>query len=153
MSKSCTACRAEKPLSSFYKQKLGRLGFDSQCKSCRNSWRRDWGKKNRERETENARKWRKANSRRHLGNVLKLKFGLSVEAYEKMFKGQNGCCAICKEMNLDGRRLAVDHNHHTGKIRGLLCNRCNRGLGLMRDSIEILHQAADYLEGVKSVIR
>jgi hypothetical protein len=67
-----------------------------------------------------------------------------------MYEEQNGVCWIC-EKRTRGRgeeknTLAVDHNHKTGKIRGLLCSNCNTGLGNLRDSIELLEKAITYLK-------
>lgn len=83
---------------------------------------------------------------------LRSKYGLSVEEYEKLLLSQNGCCAICgtsdpKSKNAASRRggFPVDHDHKTGKIRGLLCGHCNTGMGLLGDSIEILKKAIAYL--------
>lgn len=61
---------------------------------------------------------------------LKDNYGLTLEQYDKMVENQNGVCMICSGMNVDGRRLAVDHNHKTGEIRALLCLRCNVELGI-----------------------
>lgn len=78
---------------------------------------------------------------------LKTKYGMTPEAYDEMLLRQSGLCAICGcgEIARDGRRLAVDHCHATGAIRGLLCNRCNRGLGLFKDDVTRVRAAADYL--------
>jgi len=68
-----------------------------------------------------------------------------------MFLSQNGVCAICsggETVKTRGtlRRLAVDHDHETGKVRGLLCNRCNNGLGNFRDDPDLLREAIAYLQ-------
>ena len=63
-----------------------------------------------------------------------------------MNEAQNGVCAICGEVNVAGRRLAVDHNHETGQVRGLLCCSCNRGIGFLRDHTDILESAVNYLK-------
>ncbi len=60
-------------------------------------------------------------------------FGLTLEDYDKMSEEQNGVCAICDGINLDGRRLYVDHDHETGKVRGLLCLKCNNRLGVLEN--------------------
>ena len=60
---------------------------------------------------------------------LKKNFGLTLEDYDNMLEYQKGMCAICGGVNKNGMRLAVDHNHDTGEIRGLLCQRCNTHLG------------------------
>ena len=79
---------------------------------------------------------------------LKFNFGITLDEYETMLAQQAGVCAICKappETSYCGT-LAVDHDHDTGKVRGLLCTRCNTALGSLRDSPEMLRAAANYLE-------
>lgn len=72
-------------------------------------------------------------------------YGLSIDDYEKLILEQNGVCAICSRLP-NGRNLSVDHNHVTGKIRGLLCLPCNTMLGMANDSIDILIKAIEYLK-------
>ena len=73
--------------------------------------------------------------------------GLTLEEYDQLLSSQGGVCAICKTPpKPGGRRLNVDHDHKTGKVRGLLCHRCNRALPWMSDSSDRLRAAADYLE-------
>lgn len=76
---------------------------------------------------------------------LKAKYGLTVEAYDAMLAGQGNACAICEEQCATGRRLAVDHCHDTGRVRGLLCVRCNRAVGLLMDDPERADSLATYL--------
>ena len=79
-------------------------------------------------------------------NNLRIKYGITIERYDAMFVAQSGCCAICKApQSALSRRLAVDHNHDTGKIRALLCGECNSGLGKFKDNQELLRAAAAYL--------
>jgi hypothetical protein len=78
---------------------------------------------------------------------VKAKYGISIEQYETMLKVQGGGCAICGEQCKTGKALAVDHCHKTGVVRGLLCGRCNKGLGLFGDRPGLLRKAADYLNG------
>ena len=77
-------------------------------------------------------------------NHLK-KYGLTQHDYDQMNEEQDGLCAICHEENVNGRDLYVDHNHDTGKVRGLLCSSCNTGLGFMKDNPRRLFGAAEYL--------
>ena len=84
---------------------------------------------------------------------LKRNYGITLERYNELHDEQDGKCAICDgaETTIHSKTgqpmlLAVDHDHSTGEIRGLLCQRCNRGLGLLRDSPDLLRRAADYLE-------
>ena len=94
-------------------------------------------------------KWRKNNpdkekiiKRRHL---LK-QYGLTIEAYETMLKGQDGGCAICGgPPGGKWNTFNVDHDHKTGKVRGLLCLNCNRAIGCIKDNPKIAQKIVDYL--------
>jgi Recombination endonuclease VII len=66
------------------------------------------------------------------------RYGISDEEYDSQAASQNYLCAICREANPHGKPLGVDHNHVTGANRGLLCDRCNKVLGFVRDSQELL---------------
>jgi hypothetical protein len=72
---------------------------------------------------------------------LKKKYGMSLEDYDRMCGDQNGLCFICEEPS---SKLVVDHCHNTGKVRRLLCNNCNTGIGLLRNE-KNLKNAAKYL--------
>lgn len=94
-------------------------------------------------------KWRAANpdssregSRR---SKLKTAYGLTMESYDSMMREQSGLCAICHQPP-GRRRLAVDHCHSTGRVRGLLCAPCNTALGSFRDEIPLLVAAIAYLK-------
>ena len=76
-------------------------------------------------------------------------FGLSFDDYKRMLGAQDGVCLICGS-NGNGRNLSVDHDHVTGNIRGLLCSHCNTGIGMFRDSYELLEKAIEYLHLAKS---
>ena len=74
------------------------------------------------------------------------KYGLTIEEADTMFLKQDRCCAICKSpTNVNFRDWSTDHDHRTGKVRGILCHGCNTGLGGFRDSIECLRAAIAYL--------
>ena len=89
--------------------------------------------------------WRKANPEKTMEQRLK-QFGLSVADYNQMLSEQSGVCAICGQVPSGKRtRLAVDHDHETGKVRGLLCHGCNTMLGFARDSKTTLQSAINYL--------
>lgn len=85
-------------------------------------------------------------SRKQTNSGLKSRYGITIEDKQQMFNNQNGLCKICQlEMIFSGNSCCVDHDHETGKIRGLLCNKCNFALGLFKDSTDILKNAIDYL--------
>lgn len=74
------------------------------------------------------------------------KFGISIEEYNRRLKLQLGGCAICKQPCKTGRNLAIDHDHKTGRIRDLLCYRCNAVLGLVNEDEELLFALIEYLK-------
>jgi len=82
--------------------------------------------------------------RRARAALLKGKFGLTIEQYETLLEKQLGVCALCRRPP-KVVRLHVDHDHKTGVIRGLLCHRCNRGLGYIQNTPEVLERAAGYV--------
>jgi hypothetical protein len=79
---------------------------------------------------------------------LKAKYNITEADYLAILEKQNFMCAICDTKTPTGKWkvFAVDHDHATGKVRGLLCNECNRGIGLLKDSLSILSSAFTYLE-------
>jgi hypothetical protein len=77
---------------------------------------------------------------------LKRKYGLTLEEYDALLEEQAGGCAICGGTNPSGFRLAVDHNHETGEVRGLLCTNCNFVLGYSHDDPALLRKTIRYLE-------
>lgn len=112
---------------------------------------------NQEKIYKNFRTWKKANREklreRQRRASLKWEHGISLVEYEEMSELQGGKCAICHRGHggsCRGRRLYVDHDHKTGKIRGLLCSYCNSALGMAFDDPTILRKAAEYLENHKS---
>lgn len=97
---------------------------------------------------------RKKNPWHQFGQSLKRYYGITVDEYIAMHGAQGGVCAICKKYEASSdprtkalRRLAVDHDHATGKVRALLCSNCNVGLGRFNDDADLLREAADYLDG------
>lgn len=84
-------------------------------------------------------------------NVGRFKrYNITKEEYESLLERQNGCCAICEkpQFELMGRirYLGIDHNHETGKVRGLLCDICNRGIGYFKDDFRLITKAINYLK-------
>ena len=110
-----------------------------------------WGVRNREKQHATLRRCVSRNpeyyARRHRTYCLKQNYNITDDDYNKMLKSQNGRCAICGTNKLTGRwkSFAIDHNHITGKVRGLLCNECNRGIGYLKDDYKLLQKAVNYL--------
>ncbi len=115
------------------------------CKKCNAIYRKRY--------VEKSGKDYKTNSISTAKSNFKIRNKITIEQYKLMLEKQNNVCAICfkKEIRMDSRnnkisRLCVDHCHETGKIRGLLCHKCNLALGCYDDSIENLKSAIKYLE-------
>ncbi len=72
---------------------------------------------------------------------LRRKYNLSIDQYNLMLERQNSMCFLC----LDNKKLCVDHNHTTNKVRKILCDRCNRGLGYFKENVALLIKAAHYI--------
>ena len=141
MDKTCYVCGETKELTlGFSKNKQRKDGYDNRCKTCRTriETERMANLSDEQREAYRA-TWRKKNFR----NKYR-KYGLTFEEYEAMYKEVTGICRLCKTHH---EFLVVDHDHDTGRVRGLLCNHCNLGLGHFRDSIHSLQSAIDYLRG------
>jgi hypothetical protein len=103
---------------------------------------------NRERVKERVKVWRAANPRKVKANNLKQGYGLTLEEFDLLMEVQNGLCGICKTILLPTKSgTHVDHDHGNGRIRGLLCGNCNKGLGHFRDSPAFLLAAVSYLKG------
>lgn len=78
--------------------------------------------------------------------IIRRVYGITQAEYDAMLEKQNGKCAICNNTDeVEGRKLAIDHCHTTGRVRGLLCGKCNRGLGLFKDNPDLLLKAISYL--------
>lgn len=73
------------------------------------------------------------------------RYGITHEQYLTMLEQQNGVCAICHEMCITGERLCIDHDHKTGEVRGLLCKKCNLGIGYLGDDVARVDSALQYL--------
>jgi hypothetical protein len=141
--KECCGCKQVKPVAGFHKNKTTRDGYSTFCKKCQKLSNAKWEKNNPE----------KVDKRRKDLRAKTLKaFGLDTDAYLCLLGEQEGCCAVCGVRAQDyewrgkkGARFCIDHDHKTGKIRGLLCHACNLGVGHLRDDPELLDLAAAYL--------
>lgn len=71
---------------------------------------------------------------------------MTLEEYDILYKKQDGCCAICSIKEADKKKLSIDHDHRTGKIRGLLCNPCNVSIGYAKEDVKILEKMIQYLK-------
>ena len=138
MEKTCAKCGETKDATMFGRNKARRDGLQTYCKPCQvssvvTSQHRNGDSLKRARSTER-------------GYHLRSRYGITEGEYTTMLEGQGGGCKICGSACETGRRLAVDHCHKSGKVRGLLCASCNIGLGKFKDSPELLASALKYLQ-------
>ncbi len=111
-----------------------------------------WEKGGAGNRTEYAREWRKKNPDKVKDFDLRRRFGITLDEYRNLLEKQGSLCVICSQPELahhqngQVRELAVDHDHKTGKVRGLLCTGCNAGLGNFQDSPTTLQKALNYLD-------
>jgi hypothetical protein len=127
--KQCSSCKQHLPAEKFSPDKTRKLGLSSLCKTCKND------------------RYSTRYNKTYRDNRLKKLYNLNQGEYEAMLIAQNYKCKICGslETGRGDRWLVVDHCHATNRIRGLLCNTCNRALGLFKDNITTLEKALFYL--------
>lgn len=112
----------------------------------RSEYQQEYRYKNKEKVQEQTKLWKQNNKDKTKGYNLKANYGLSLDDYNAKYAEQEGCCSICHTHQLElTKSLHVDHCHTTGKIRGLLCFKCNTLLGKVNDNPEILASAINYL--------
>ena len=90
--------------------------------------------------------WKKGIKKPRLSTSIKKVWDITLEQYNEILDSQNGVCAICKEKPIEGKNLFIDHNHETGKVRGLLCNHCNLGIGNLKENEYIFLESIKYLK-------
>jgi len=130
-------------------EKNGALLYECECKSCggahlRNAKHLKQGV--RSRDCDNYRSWNWTGLDRW-DAIIRRTYGITLNDYEKMLKEQGDGCKICgKTEEQEGRRLAIDHCHSSGEVRGILCSNCNQAIGLLNDDVEVIEKAAEYIK-------
>lgn len=153
--KKCNKCKRPKNESCFSKSRKAKDGLQGTCKVCDKDRQKKYkqtpqGRKNKRLGDKRYRKTKKGKLTNRKAR-LKDRFGLTLKEYDQMFEAQGGVCAICGKKETAKNRyglkhLAVDHNHETKQVRGLLCDKCNLVIGWAKDDKERLLKAALYLE-------
>lgn len=170
MKRACTRCREIKDIEEFSPSKRGKDGRRSHCHRCCCIASKEWRNKNADRVRETAASYRKNNpekvrewAKRNPDKIkaksrrqeLKRNHNITQEEYEMLLNSQDGKCAICetdKPNCLGVEYLSVDHDHETGRIRGLLCQNCNMGIGHLKDNCKIVESALVYLKARNSIV-
>ena len=144
--KVCSKCHKKRRRTSFHRQSVGPYGTEyhrAVCKACDTKTKAAWREANPERaELVRKRSYEKLRKVQHLRH----RFGLTIEQFDALQATSDGRCQICKRSEpRKNRRLSLDHDHKTGKLRGFTCSRCNMLLGLAQDDPALLESAAAYL--------
>ncbi len=139
--KKCPNCKKIKDDSEFYIQKSGRHKgkLTSWCKECCHEKSSQYYKKNHEKCNKAHRDWVQKNKGKVAFTKAKSAYGIS----EMEYKNLKEICQICGSTE----KLVIDHSHMSGRIRGMLCQNCNKGLGFFRDNPALLERASDYVLG------
>lgn len=132
--KACTICKEVKPRAEYYSHNKRRDGLQTACVSCVK-------RTNKEKYESDKEAWHYVRR----DNALRVKFGIGLDEWLTMYEAQGRVCAICKSQRTK-RQLHVDHCHRTGKVRALLCGKCNAGIGYFDENAEWLRAAAEYVE-------
>ena len=133
--KNCSRCFVMKPFEEFHRRSAMKCGYASWCKQCRSMYDK--------KQVLTPEGKRQKRNRQYM-----CEYGITVDQVEAMWEDQGQGCAICSNPCIDVR-FHVDHDHETGKIRGLLCPPCNFMLGAIRDDRAILARAIVYLEDAR----
>ena len=160
--KRCKKCGEWKPLDDFYKASGTADGHRNDCRPCNLAAKherytanpepykartRQWQQENAERYAENQRRFKESGRKAVASRKshLKRKYGMTLEDYDRLLEQQGGGCAVCGRPPREDISLHVDHDHDTGHIRGILCFRCNNGIGDFGHDLALLEAAAAYL--------
>lgn len=146
----CIPCKARQNAIRYLREsdKLKKYGVEYRKKNRHKmlATRRKYYDKNRTVISQKGKAYRKKNAAALSAAERKKKYGINLVDYHHLMASQLGCCAVCGK---SPEKFHVDHSHVTGKVRGLLCTKCNCGIGQLQDSPILLRQAALYLENSK----
>lgn len=141
--KRCKRCNADKPLTDFYKRENGKLHNTCRFCKCKANRARYHGETRDKILAQNRAYGKQPHVReRRRDQFFQRKYALSLADLKSASAAQNHRCKICNEIG----QLVVDHDHTTGKVRGLLCHPCNKGLGFFGDDLHVVKAAGVYLE-------
>ncbi len=151
MTRVCKRCHIEQSIEVFYVEKMCKGGRRPVCAKCIRKQQKERYAKNPEKGRTKQREYNRLHPENNRKCNLKKKYGITKEYYNLIFQQQGGVCLVCGKSETVMFRgkikyLAVDHNHQTGKIRGLLCQKCNQALGLLGENPVIIKSLLGYLK-------
>ena len=151
--KTCNTCNVEKPLDEFRLYlKKGKSYRLHKCKSC--AYQADnTRRKASDTHKETVKAWRRTPKGMMTARRGSWKRnGIDPDKAEAYFLAHHGLCDLCgKDVEANGKALAIDHCHETGYIRGMLCSNCNRGIGLLNDDYSLILKAARYVKRLRDL--
>lgn len=142
--KRCKVCEKLKCLDNFYRDKRFKNTTTTECKMCYGKRVKEWKEAHKDQVTAGAAWYYKKSEQKRRRYHLKKVYSLTEAQYSEMRDRQHGACAICGIVSQ--KPLHIDHDHSTGKVRALLCTKCNSMLGYAKDSVEMLKKGIEYLE-------
>lgn len=146
MEKKCNKCKEVKDYSEFNNNIKNCDKKCYQCRECDSRQCKEYYRKNKENRIIAGKKYHSENPDAYRNSRYKLRYGITIDDYNNLWNFQNGVCATCGEPEKQYKYLVVDHDHRTGKVRGLLCTNCNKALGNVLDKVETLENMIKYLE-------
>lgn len=144
-SKRCRVCSKAKPLDQFHLKSTATGKRISKCTSCVAAYNKRHYRQNAPKYRRLAHEWKSRNPDK-VREYNITRYGVSRDEVHRMKIAQHGLCKICGDPVRSGKRLVIDHDHTTGKVRGLLCHQCNIAIGHLSDSPDIALAAARYLQ-------
>lgn len=145
--KTCRQCGLTKSLNDFYNESRVKDGKQARCKICHGKATEKYRKENPDvYRKASLKNWNSLKAEQRQERWIK-RYGITAKDYKKLFDKQKGVCQICKNPCSSRQFLSVDHCHKTGKVRGLLCVKCNTALGMLNDNVSYFKSAIEYLKG------
>jgi Autographiviridae endonuclease VII len=143
----CRVCKHSKLPSEFWRDTRSKTGCQSVCKVCA----RKYIQENKAHRNRYCRTWYSLNKERVRGYRLKNVYRITQVEIDSIIKIQGGKCPICLKIFSSSTIAVVAHDHFNGKVRGMLCNSCNHGIGLLHDNRQYLQRAIQYLQAKRMV--
>ena len=146
--KTCTQCHIAKAPREYHKNSRTRDGLTPACAACRNKLHREYVRRPEvaAAKLEYERNYKRTRPEHYRAKRRKMKYGITSEQFDALMLKQRGVCAICFMSPEPGRALDVDHHHGSGIVRGLLCRRCNNGIGLFDENARAMRRAIAYVD-------
>ena len=140
--KICTGCGKNLPISAYPRKSKAKTGLTPSCRECISEKGRSYRRLHPEYQKQYDQKRKSYRSAKRIQDL----YGLTSEEFKKILIWQGEQCAICWTKHPGDKNWNVDHDHKTGKVRGLLCRKCNLMLGFAKDSANLLSRGIQYLQ-------